>query len=77
MGKTVAEQANAGFSEVWRRSDLLMAIEKDDELMDFTDLMTMVVTQRCCLVVSYTTRQTIDKHSCTVVRCLHYIPAPY
>ena len=24
-----------------------------------------------------TTRQTIDKHSCTVVRCLHYIPAPY
>ena len=46
MGKTVAEQANAGFSEVWRRSDLLLAIDNDDKLMDFTDLMAMVVTSQ-------------------------------
>ena len=44
MGKTVAEQANAGFSEVWRRADLLSAIQSDDQLMNFTDLMAMVVT---------------------------------
>ena len=46
MGKTVAEQANAGFSEVWRRSDLFQAIQSDEELMNFTDLMAMVVSEK-------------------------------
>ena len=44
MGKTVAEQANAGYSQTWKRSDLYLAVKNDDDLMDFTDLMARVVT---------------------------------
>ena len=44
MGKTVAEQANAGYSQTWKRSAMYQAMKSDEELMNFTDLMARVVT---------------------------------
>ena len=44
MGKTVAEQADAGYSQTWKRSAMYQAIKSDEELMNFTDLMARVVT---------------------------------
>ena len=45
MGKSVAEQANAGYSASWKRSDLYQSIKTDDDLLNFAEIMSQVVTE--------------------------------
>ena len=44
MGKSVADQANAGYSEMWKRSDLFQSVKTDEELMNFADVMSQIVS---------------------------------
>ena len=42
IGKSVAVQANAGFLEMWKRSDLYMSIVNDEKLFEFLALMSQI-----------------------------------
>ena len=45
LGKSVAVQANAGYSHVWKRSELFQSVKTDDQLMDFADVMSQIVSE--------------------------------
>ena len=38
LGKPVADQANAGFLQVWKRSDLYQSIVNDEKMFKFVEL---------------------------------------
>ena len=42
IGKTVADQANAGFLQSWKRSDLYRSIVNDEKMFDFVELMAQI-----------------------------------
>ena len=42
IGKSVADQANAGFLRIWKRSDLYRSIVNDEKMFDFVELMAQI-----------------------------------
>ena len=42
LGKSVADQANAGFIQMWKRSDLYRSIVNDEKMFDFVELMAQI-----------------------------------
>ena len=42
IGKSVAVQANAGFLEMWKRSDLYLSVVNDEKLFEFLALMSQI-----------------------------------
>ena len=42
IGKSVADQANAGFLQLWKRSDLYQSIVNDEEMFKFVELMAQI-----------------------------------
>ena len=42
LGESVADQANAGFIQMWKRSDLYRSIVNDEKMFDFVELMAQI-----------------------------------
>ena len=42
IGKPLADQANAGFLQMWKRSDLYQSVVNDEKLFEFLTVMSQI-----------------------------------